>query len=85
MSLLGLDDHHQLTVCNSGTNAGDRKESSVLRDLPHLDIADRDEADRQLLRQIHHYNWHRPHQGIGGIAPMAKLKQSRNNLLTLHS
>lgn len=34
---------------------------------------------------IHHYNWHRPHQGIGGIAPMARLKQSRNNLLTLHS
>ena len=34
---------------------------------------------------IHHYNWHRPHQGIGGIAPMAKLTKSRNNLLTLHS
>jgi transposase InsO family protein len=34
---------------------------------------------------IHHYNWHRPHQGIGGVAPMTKLKTSRNNLLTLHS
>lgn len=34
---------------------------------------------------IHHYNWHRPHQGIGGIAPMARLKTSRNNLLTLHT
>jgi len=34
---------------------------------------------------IHHYNWHRPHQGIGGIAPMARLKQSKNNLLTLHT
>lgn len=33
---------------------------------------------------IHHYNWHRPHQGIGGNAPMARLKTSRNNLLTLH-
>ena len=33
----------------------------------------------------HHYNWHRPHQGIGGIAPMTRLKQSRNNLLTLHT
>jgi transposase InsO family protein len=33
----------------------------------------------------HHYNWHRPHQGIGGVAPMSRLTQSRNNLLTLHS
>jgi len=33
----------------------------------------------------HHYNWHRPHQGIGGLAPMSRLNRSRNNLLTLHS
>ena len=33
----------------------------------------------------HHYNWHRPHAGIGGVAPMSRLKPSgRNNLLTLH-
>lgn len=34
---------------------------------------------------IHHYNWHRPHQGIGGSAPMSRLKISANNLLTLHN
>jgi len=34
---------------------------------------------------IHHYNWHRPHQGIGGLAPMSRLRSSRNNLLTLHN
>ena len=33
----------------------------------------------------HHYNWHRPHQGIGGVAPMSRLNKSRNNLLTLHT
>ena len=33
----------------------------------------------------HHYNWHRPHQGIGGYTPMTRLKTSRNNLLTLHN
>lgn len=33
----------------------------------------------------HHYNWHRPHQGIGGVAPMSRLKRSGNNLLTLHT
>lgn len=32
----------------------------------------------------HHYNWHRPHSGIGRIAPMARLK-SANNLLTVHT
>lgn len=33
----------------------------------------------------HHYNWHRPHQGIGGVPPMSRLIRSRNNLLTLHN
>jgi transposase InsO family protein len=33
----------------------------------------------------HHYNWHRPHQGIGGKAPMSRLSTDRNNLLQLHS
>lgn len=32
----------------------------------------------------HHYNWHRAHSAIRGIAPMARLPASRNNLLTLH-
>ena len=39
----------------------------------------------QLDAWIHHYNWHRPHQGIGGAAPMSRLKTSGNNLLTLHN
>jgi transposase InsO family protein len=39
----------------------------------------------QLDAWIHHYNWHRPHQGIGGVTPMTRLKKSCNNLLTLHS
>lgn len=38
-----------------------------------------------LDRWIHHYNWHRPHQAIGGLAPISRLAQSRNNLLTLHT
>ena len=39
----------------------------------------------QLDAWIHHYNWHRPHQGIGGAAPMTRLRTSCNNLLTLHT
>jgi transposase InsO family protein len=43
------------------------------------------ERTAMLSRWIHHYNWHRPHQGIGGAAPVSRLAQSTNNLLTLHS
>ena len=43
------------------------------------------ERTAMLERWIHHYNWHRPHQGIGGDAPISRLAQSRNNLLLLHT
>lgn len=33
----------------------------------------------------HHYNWHRPHQGIAGKAPMSRLRTNPKNLLQLHS
>ena len=33
----------------------------------------------------HHYNWHRPHSGIGGLAPSSRLPNSGNNVLTVHS
>ena len=42
------------------------------------------ERTAMLKRWNHHYNWHRPHQGIGSVAPMSRLDRSRNNLLTLH-
>lgn len=42
------------------------------------------ERTAMLERWIHHYNWHRPHQGIKGLAPAARLTQSGNDLLTLH-
>jgi transposase InsO family protein len=43
------------------------------------------ERTDMLDRWTHHYNWHRPHQGIKGTAPISRLVQSKNNLLTLHS
>lgn len=43
------------------------------------------ERREMLDRWIHHYNWHRPHQGISGKAPISRLAKSRNNLLTVHS
>jgi len=43
------------------------------------------ERAAMLKRWTHHYNWHRPHQGIAGFPPISRLAQSRNNLLQLHS
>ena len=43
------------------------------------------ERQDMLDRWIHHYNWHRPHQGIKGMAPISRLGRSRNNLLTIHN
>lgn len=38
-----------------------------------------------LNRWTHHYNWHRPHHGIGRVAPVSRLAQPGNNLLKLHT
>ena len=43
------------------------------------------ERTAALHRWTHHYNWHRPHQGIGGVAPISRLSANRENLLTLHT
>lgn len=44
------------------------------------------ERSAMLAKWQHHYNWHRPHAGIGGLPPMSRLKSaSGKNVLTLHS
>ncbi|MCM5683004.1 IS481 family transposase, partial [Schlegelella sp. S2-27] len=37
-----------------------------------------------LLSWQHHYNWHRPHHGIGRVPPASRLPGPRYNLLTVH-
>jgi transposase InsO family protein len=44
-----------------------------------------DQRAAMLQAWNHHYNWHRPHQGIGGRVPVSRLKTGRNNLLQLHT
>ena len=45
-----------------------------------------DERTAMLAKWQHHYNWHRPHAGIGGLPPMSRLNPaSGKNVLTLHS
>ena len=40
---------------------------------------------RLLDRWLHHYNWHRPHGGIGAAPPISRLQLPISNLLALHS
>jgi transposase InsO family protein len=44
-----------------------------------------DQRTAMLDKWTHHYNWHRPHSGIGSHAPMSRLKTSEYNLLQLHT
>ena len=58
---------------------------SALREWAYAFAYNHSGERAELLDQwIHHYNWHRPHQGIRGVAPVSRL-HPRNNLLTLHS
>jgi transposase InsO family protein len=34
---------------------------------------------------LHNYNWHRPHHSLNLLAPISRLRQPLNNLLSLHS
>ncbi|VDL06382.1 transposase [Bordetella pertussis] len=34
---------------------------------------------------LHHYNWQRPHQGIGRAVPISRLNLDEYNLLTVHT
>jgi transposase InsO family protein len=43
------------------------------------------ERTAMLNRWMHHYNWHRPHHGIGHVAPATRLARSEKNLLARHS
>ena len=85
---------HRLRIAHKFTRAyrpqtngkAERFIQSALREWAYV-AAYNHSAERaaQLDRWIHHYNWHRPHQGINGVAPVSRLHCSRNNLLTLHT
>lgn len=55
---------------------------SALREWAYGFIYRHSNERRQMLQHwIHHYNWHRLHQGIGGSVPVSRL----NNVLQLHN
>ena len=59
---------------------------SALREWAYGWAYQNSEQRRQALHSWqHHYNWHRPHHGIGRAAPMSRVPGPRYNLLTVHS
>jgi transposase len=59
---------------------------SSLREWAYAHVyAHSGERAAALPRWLHHYNWHRPHRGIGGAPPVSRLGLGVNNLLQLHS
>jgi len=83
---LGLR-HHFTRAYRPQTNGkAERFIQSALREwaygIPYNSSAER---TTMLHRWIHHYNWHRPHQGIGGLAPVSRLGRNGNNVLALHT
>jgi transposase InsO family protein len=47
------------------------------------EYASSDQRDWVLPTWLHHYNWHRPHSGIGGKPPISRIPM--NNVVGLHS
>lgn len=43
-----------------------------------------DHHAKDLPKWTHDYNWHRPHGGIGSIAPIQRIRLNGNNLLIKH-
>lgn len=83
---LGLRHSFTAPYCPKTNGKAERFIQSAMREWAYPWVyqtsAHRTEA---LDHWIHHYNWHRPHQGIGGLAPMSRLRKRQNNLLTLHT
>ena len=83
---LGLR-HHFTRAYRPQTNGkAERFIQSALREWAYgIPYHHSGERTAMLNRWTHHYNWHRPHLGIGGLAPASRLGRSSNNLLTLHT
>jgi len=83
-----LQIRHQFTRADRPQTNGEAERfiQSALREWAYgFSYRNSSQRTEALDHWIHHYNWHRPHQGIGGLAPMSRLRTSRNNLLTLHN
>jgi transposase InsO family protein len=84
---MGLELKHKFTKPYRPQTNGkaERFIQSALREWAYGFVYKTSSERTNMLRNwMHHYNWHRPHQGIGGKTPMSRLSTDQNNLLQLH-
>jgi len=84
---LGIEQKYTRAYRPQTNGKAERFIQSALREWAYgVTYAHSQERTAMLDKWRHHYNWHRPHAGIGGVPPMSRLTSaSPNNLLTLHS
>lgn len=83
---VALNIAHRFTkpYCPQTNGKAERFIQSALREWAYGFIYHHSAQRTAMLKYwTHHYNWHRPHMGIGSVPPMSRLKG--NNLLQLHT
>lgn len=81
---LGLRHRFTKPYCPQTNGKAERLIGSALREWAYGFIYHHsDQRTTMLEHWTHHYNWHRPHQGIGGLPPASRLPG--NNVLQVHT
>lgn len=81
---LGLKHAFTKPYCPQTNGKAERFIGSALREWAYGFIYHHSNERTAMLNSwTHHYNWHRPHQGIGGVPPASRLP--RNNVLQVHT
>jgi len=82
--VLGLRHRTTKPYCPQTNGKAERFIGSALREWAYGFIYHHSNQRTAMLDcWMHHYNWHRPHQGIGGVPPASRLPG--NNVLTIHT
>jgi len=84
---LGIIDRRTRAYRPQTNGKAERFIQSALREWAYaIPYHHSEERTAMLPKWQHHYNWHRPHAGIGGAVPMSRIpSKPRNNLLTVHT
>ncbi|MBC7944607.1 MAG: transposase, partial [Burkholderiales bacterium] len=81
---LGLRHRFTKPYCPQTNGKAERFIGSALREWAYGFIYHHSNQRTAMLEHwTHHYNWHRPHQGIGGVPPASRLPG--NNVLQVHT
>jgi len=82
---LGLQHRYTRPYTPRTNGKAERFIQTSLREWAYARVYDHsDHRNRDLHSWLHHYNWHRPHAGIGLATPITRSGLDRNNLLSLH-